>query len=64
MLAINLLVRAPINVPEGIGMIRAAAERGDAEAALWRMLRITSAPYFVLGAQRDREPVPVRRKVW
>lgn len=33
MLAINLLVRTPSNVPEGIGMIRAAAERGDAEAA-------------------------------
>jgi hypothetical protein len=28
--------------------------RGDAEAVLWRLLRIGSAPYFVLGAQRDR----------
>ena len=32
----------------------ALAKRADAEAALWRLLRITSAPYFVLGAQRDR----------
>ena len=30
------------------------ARRGDAEAVLWRLLRIGSAPYFVLGAQRDR----------
>lgn len=30
------------------------AKRGDAEAVLWRLLRIGSAPYFVLGAQRDR----------
>ena len=28
--------------------------RADAEALLWRLLRIGSAPYFVLGAQRDR----------
>jgi hypothetical protein len=33
---------------------RALAKRTDAEAALWRLLRIGSAPYFVLGAQRDR----------
>jgi hypothetical protein len=33
---------------------RAIARRADAEAALWRLLRIGSAPYFVLGAQRDR----------
>jgi hypothetical protein len=32
----------------------ALAKRVDAEAALWRLLRIGSAPYFVLGAQRDR----------
>jgi len=32
----------------------AVAKRGDAEAVLWRLLRIGSAPYFVLGAQRDR----------
>jgi hypothetical protein len=30
------------------------AKRTDAEAVLWRLLRIGSAPYFVLGAQRDR----------
>jgi hypothetical protein len=30
------------------------AKRPDAEAVLWRLLRIGSAPYFVLGAQRDR----------
>ena len=30
------------------------AKRTDAEAMLWRLLRIGSAPYFVLGAQRDR----------
>lgn len=30
------------------------AKRADAEAMLWRLLRIGSAPYFVLGAQRDR----------
>jgi len=28
--------------------------RAQAEAVLWRLLRIGSAPYFVLGAQRDR----------
>jgi hypothetical protein len=33
---------------------RTLAKRSDAEAALWRLLRIGSAPYFVLGAQRDR----------
>jgi hypothetical protein len=33
---------------------RTLAKRADAEAALWRLLRIGSAPYFVLGAQRDR----------
>jgi len=33
---------------------RALARRSDAEAILWRLLRIGSAPYFVLGAQRDR----------
>ena len=33
---------------------RALAKRTDAEAVLWRLLRIGSAPYFVLGAQRDR----------
>ena len=33
---------------------RALARKADAEAALWRLLRIGSAPYFVLGAQRDR----------
>jgi hypothetical protein len=33
---------------------RAIARRTDAEAVLWRLLRIGSAPYFVLGAQRDR----------
>ena len=30
------------------------ARRPVAEAVLWRLLRIGSAPYFVLGAQRDR----------
>jgi hypothetical protein len=30
------------------------AKRAEAEAVLWRLLRIGSAPYFVLGAQRDR----------
>jgi hypothetical protein len=30
------------------------AKRADAEAVLWRLLRISGAPYFVLGAQRDR----------
>lgn len=33
---------------------QALAKRADAEAVLWRLLRIGSAPYFVLGAQRDR----------
>lgn len=33
---------------------QAMAKRTDAEAVLWRLLRIGSAPYFVLGAQRDR----------
>ena len=33
---------------------RTLTKRGDAEAVLWRLLRIGSAPYFVLGAQRDR----------
>ena len=33
---------------------RAIAKRPEAEAVLWRLLRIGSAPYFVLGAQRDR----------
>jgi hypothetical protein len=33
---------------------RVLAKRADAEAMLWRLLRIGSAPYFVLGAQRDR----------
>lgn len=33
---------------------RTLAKRADAEAMLWRLLRIGSAPYFVLGAQRDR----------
>lgn len=33
---------------------QALAKRSDAEAILWRLLRIGSAPYFVLGAQRDR----------
>jgi hypothetical protein len=28
--------------------------KAQAEALLWRLLRIGSAPYFVLGAQRDR----------
>jgi hypothetical protein len=30
------------------------AKRAQAEAVLWRLLRIGSAPYFVLGAARDR----------
>ena len=30
------------------------AKRPDAEAVLWRLLRIGSAPYFVLGATRER----------
>ncbi len=33
---------------------RTLAKRREAEAVLWRLLRIGSAPYFVLGAQRDR----------
>lgn len=33
---------------------QAVAKRTEAEAVLWRLLRIGSAPYFVLGAQRDR----------
>lgn len=33
---------------------RTVTKRADAEAMLWRLLRIGSAPYFVLGAQRDR----------
>jgi len=32
----------------------ALATRSRAEAVLWRLLRIGSAPYFVLGAARDR----------
>ena len=33
---------------------RTLAKRPDAEAVLWRLLRIGSAPYFVLGASRER----------
>lgn len=33
---------------------RIVGKRPEAEAVLWRLLRIGSAPYFVLGAQRDR----------
>ncbi|HEX4867004.1 MAG TPA: hypothetical protein VFV32_05200 [Acidimicrobiales bacterium] len=33
---------------------RIVGKRAEAEAVLWRLLRIGSAPYFVLGAQRDR----------
>lgn len=33
---------------------RTLARRADAEAVLWRLLRISAAPYFVLGAARDR----------
>ena len=33
---------------------RVLSRRAQAEAILWRLLRIGSAPYFVLGAQRDR----------
>ncbi len=33
---------------------RTLTKRSQAEAMLWRLLRIGSAPYFVLGAQRDR----------
>ena len=33
---------------------RSLTKRAQAEAMLWRLLRIGSAPYFVLGAQRDR----------
>jgi hypothetical protein len=33
---------------------RSLSKRAQAEAMLWRLLRIGSAPYFVLGAQRDR----------
>lgn len=33
---------------------RTLRRRQDAEAMLWRLLRIGSAPYFVLGAQRGR----------
>lgn len=33
---------------------RLVVRRPHAEAVLWRLLRIGSAPYFVLGAQRDR----------
>ena len=33
---------------------RELASRASAEAVLWRLLRITAAPYFVLGAARDR----------
>jgi hypothetical protein len=33
---------------------RSLAKRTEAEAVLWRLLRIGSAPYFVLGAARDR----------
>jgi hypothetical protein len=32
----------------------ALAKRSEAEAVLWRLLRIGSAPYFVLGASHDR----------
>lgn len=32
----------------------ALARRSEAEAVLWRLLRIGSAPYFVLGAATDR----------
>jgi hypothetical protein len=33
---------------------RTLASRSSSESVLWRLLRITSAPYFVLGAARDR----------
>jgi hypothetical protein len=33
---------------------RTLAKRAEAEAVLWRLLRIGSAPYFVLGASRER----------
>jgi hypothetical protein len=33
---------------------RALSRKAEAEAALWRLLRIGSAPYFVLGASRER----------
>jgi hypothetical protein len=33
---------------------RTLAKRPEAEAVLWRLLRIGSAPYFVLGASRER----------
>ncbi|MDQ2648371.1 MAG: hypothetical protein M3Z03_02315 [Actinomycetota bacterium] len=32
----------------------ALSKRAEAEAVLWRLLRIGSAPYFVLGASRER----------
>jgi len=34
LLAVSLLAQAPMNIGEGMGMIRTAAERGDGEAAL------------------------------
>jgi hypothetical protein len=33
---------------------QALSRRADAEAVLWRLLRVGSAPYFVLGASRER----------
>src|SRR3546814_9280319 len=33
---------------------RTLAKKSEAEAVLWRLLRIGSAPYFVLGASRER----------
>src|SRR3546814_14259126 len=33
---------------------RTLAKKSEAEAVLWRLLRIGSAPYFVLGATRER----------
>ena len=36
-------------------------DRDDAESMLWRLLRIGSAPYFVLGAAVERLPPPAHR---
>lgn len=45
---------AEVSVASAARWKAALARKADAEAVLWRLLRIGSAPYFVLGASRDR----------
>ena len=45
---------ADVSAASAIRWKAVLAKRPQAEAVLWRLLRIGSAPYFVLGAARDR----------